>query len=228
MTKKRFYSTVTVQPIDSEFAVLLDGKPIKTPIGTVLTANEALAKLMAAEWESQKDIIDPDHMPITRIISIARDRVPQDRLALIDEIVRYANSDLLCYRGEDAVRVAQERLHDPVLAWAKGKGITLQVTDGVMPVEQPIESLDAVRNLLTNASDMELAALAMATPLLGSAVLALSLWMKHLPVDQAIECARIDEDFQTSHWGEDKEAKAQWLKRERDIRGCASVFAHFS
>jgi chaperone required for assembly of F1-ATPase len=228
MSKKRFYKTVTVAPFESEFAVMLDGKPIRTPVGTVLKASEKLAKAMADEWESQKETINPDFMPVTRIISIALDRVPQDRAALIDDIVRYANSDLLCYRGEDALRAAQERLHDPVLVWAKGKGITLQVTDGVMPVEQPIESLQAVRTLLESASDIELAALAMATPLLGSALLALSLWLKHLPVDQAIECARIDEDFQASHWGEDSEAKAQWLKRERDIRGCAVVFTHFS
>lgn len=228
MTKKRFYRTVAVQPLESAFAVMLDGKPIKTPVGTVLKTNEALAQLMAAEWDAQKDVIDPDHMPVTRIVSIGLDRVPQDREALIDEIVRYANSDLLCYRGEEVVRAAQERLHDPVLAWAKGKGIVLQVTDGVMPIEQPIGSLAAVRRLLGDASDIELAALAMATPLLGSAVLALSLWLKHLPVDQAIACARVDEDFQASHWGEDQEASAQWKKRERDIRGCASVFSHFS
>lgn len=225
MIKKRFYNTVAVQPHEKQFAVMLDGRPIKTPVGTVLAANEKLAKLMAAEWESQKDKIDPDLMPVTRIVSIALDRVPQDRPELIDEIVRYAGSDLLCYRGEDEVRAAQEKHHNPVLDWAKGHGIALDVTDGVMPITQPQASLDAVRALITKASDIELAALAMATPLLGSALLALSLWLKHMLIDEVIQAARIDEDFQAAHWGEDASAKANWLKRERDIRGCASVFS---
>lgn len=228
MTKKRFYSSVALQPFEKEFAITLDGRPIKTPVGTVLRAEEKLAKVMAAEWDAQKEYINPDIMPVTRIISIGLDRVPQDRPELIEEIVRYVGSDLLCYRGEDEILVLQKKLHDPVLAWAKKQGIALDVTEGVMPITQPQASLDVARVLVSKATDIELAALAMATPLLGSAVLAIAMWKGHVNVDEAIECARIDEEFQAAKWGEDPSARAQWNKREADIRGAASVFTHFS
>ena len=234
--KKRFYKTVAVAPFESEHAVLLDGKPIKTPVGTVLRGSEALAKAMAAEWESQTETINPDKMPITRIVSIARDRVPKDRALLIDDIVNYAGSDLLCYRAEGEVGVLQAKHHQPVLDWAAGQGMALQATESVMPITQPEASLAKVREVVSAASDLELAALAMATPLLGSAILALWLWRGHdkggtinycapfaYPIDFAIKAARVDEDFQAAKWGQDPEAKAQWLKREVDIRGCAVV-----
>jgi chaperone required for assembly of F1-ATPase len=227
MNKKRFYKTVTVEPYEKEFAVTLDGKPIKTPVGTVLRGSEALAKAMAAEWESQTETINPDKMPITRIVSIARDRVPQDRALLIDDIVNYAGSDLLCYRAEGEVGVLQTKHHQPVLDWAAGQGIALHATESVMPVTQPDASLAKVREVVSAASDLELAALAMATPLLGSAILALAIWKGAVSVDKAITCARVDEDFQASKWGQDPEAKAQWMKREVDMRGAAQVLAFF-
>ena len=272
--KKRFYTTVAVAPYEKEFAVTLDGKPIKTPIGTVLRGSEALAKAMAAEWESQAETINPDKMPITRIVSIARDRVPQDRALLIDDIVNYAGSDLLCYRapyssspleGERDVhlhirggkeqkpqpptetlarfdspsggelRDEQESLFTPILDWAAGQGMALQATESVMPITQPEASLAKVREVVSAASDLELAALAMATPLLGSAILALWLWRGHdkggtinycVPrVDIVLKAARVDEDFQAAKWGQDPEAKAQWMKREVDICGAAVVLA---
>lgn len=226
--KKRFYKAVSVAHEGSEFAVTLDGKTIKTPAGLVLKApHEPLAKCIADEWDSQIETINPDSMPITRILSIALDRVLHDRPALIDDIVNYSGSDLLCYRAEGEVGALQAKHHQPVLDWAATQGITLHTTEAVMPVAQPPASLNVVREMVSKADDIELAALAMATPLLGSAVLALALWKGAVQIDQAIVCARIDEDFQAAKWGQDSEAKAQWMKREVDIRGSATVLAFF-
>ena len=226
--RKRVYKAVSVVAEGSEFAVMLDSKTIKTPAGLVLKApHEALAKCIADEWDSQVESINPNAMPITRILSIALDRVPHDRPALIDDIVNYSGSDLRCYRALDEVGALQAKHHQPVLDWAATQGIALDVTDNVMPITQPQASLDAVREMVSKADDIELAALAMATPLLGSAVLALALWKGAITIDQAIVCARIDEEFQAAKWGQDPEAKAQWMKREVDIRGSAIVLAFF-
>jgi chaperone required for assembly of F1-ATPase len=256
MTKKRFYTKVSLEPVDGGFAVLLDGKPIKTPVGTVLCAEELIAHHMAAEWEAQGDYINPDLMPVTRIVSIALDRVPQDREALIDEITRYAGSDLLCYRapaesvipaqagislaagvggardsrlrGNDGLREKQAQHFNPILEWAAGQGIALAITDGVMPITQPEASLAAAKRLAETASDTELAALAMATPLFGSALLALAVWKGRITVEDALIAARLDEEVNNAKWGEDPEAAAQWARRAHDIRGCAVVLALFS
>ena len=49
-----------VTPAGGGFAVTLDGKPIKTPSGRVVTVPAPeIADAISAEWEAQKEIIDP-------------------------------------------------------------------------------------------------------------------------------------------------------------------------
>lgn len=235
---QKFYSSVEIKQADSGHHVLLDGKPVKTPARQVLRIpSQALAERVAEEWRVQGERIDPDTMPVTRIVAIALDRVPHDRAALIDDMTRYGETDLLCYRapsplrGEgyapqgDNLRALQELHFTPILAWAAGQGIVLEITETLTPIPQPASSLARLREMVAAADDMALAALALITPLLGSAVLALALWKGQIDVEEAIRCARLDETHQSARWGEDDEAAAQWMKRERDIRAGVEVFA---
>jgi chaperone required for assembly of F1-ATPase len=227
---RKFYQSVDVVAGEGGYAVQLDGKSVKTPAKKPLVvASEKLALAVAEEWRAQGEKINPDTMPITRIVTIAIDRVPHDRAALIEEIVRYAGTDLLCYRAGVSLELfALQDLHfTPILDWAAGQGIALEVTEGITPIPQPEASLARVREMVAAAEDVELAALAMATPLLGSAILALALWQGKIEVEEAIRLARLDEAHQATQWGDDAEAKAQWAKREADIRGAQHIFRIF-
>src|SRR5690606_35605476 len=94
---KRFYTSAEAR----DGQILLDGRVLKTSAKNPLyVAQHKLAEAVAAEWNAQAEFIDPDAMPLTRLLNIAIDRVPMDRAALIDDMVRYAETDLLCYRAE--------------------------------------------------------------------------------------------------------------------------------
>ena len=57
---KRFYKEVSVTAQDGGYAVLLDGKPVRTPGGNALELpTEKLASAIAAEWRGQGDEIVP-------------------------------------------------------------------------------------------------------------------------------------------------------------------------
>ena len=44
---------------------MLDSKPVKTPLGTVIDISaETLALLTAAEWDMQKRLLKPHSLPI--------------------------------------------------------------------------------------------------------------------------------------------------------------------
>ena len=82
----------------------------------------------------------PGEMPITRIVNSAIDGVQGNRDAVIDEIVRYAASDMLCYRAEGPETLVrrQREAWDPILAWARDElGSPLNHVDGIMFVAQP-------------------------------------------------------------------------------------------
>ena len=119
---KRFYKSVSVEPSDDGFAVKLDGRPVRTP-GKALLAlpAEAAARLVAAEFDAQTETIDPVKMPVLRLVNTAIDGVSADQQAVLEDIVRFASSDLLCYRadGPQGLVERQNDRWDPVLDWAR-------------------------------------------------------------------------------------------------------------
>lgn len=98
---RRFYKTVTVGEGEGGFAVLLDGKPARTPgrVPLALPTPDA-AGLVAAEFETQADVIDPVSMPVLRLVNTAIDGVAREADAVLEDIQRFAASDMLCYRAD--------------------------------------------------------------------------------------------------------------------------------
>lgn len=223
---KRFYQRADFEPVEGEYRITLDGKELRTQGKNLLRiASRALAESVANEWKDVDTHIDPDRMPLTRLVNLAIDRTPGDRAEMAAMIVGYAETDLLCYRAPE-LKMQQKNMFDPILHWAAGRGIKLNTTEGLVAVQQPDASLQAVRNMVLDANDEELTALAMMVPLLGSAVLALAIWKQAVPVQRALEAARIDEDVQAEKWGEDEEAKAAWEHKKKDILASAFFLTH--
>jgi len=222
---KRFYRAAAVQQSGDAWTITLDGRVLKTPAKQpLLLRSKTLADSIAAEWDAQVESIQSESMPLMRLASIAIDRVPQDRPALIDEIVRYAGTDLLCYPAPTSEELGkrQRAAYEPVLAWARQTlGMDFVSTESIMPVAQPEETLQRMRALVSQANDAQLAALAMITPLLGSALLAVALWQGRIDVEQTLSAARVDENYHAEQWGADEEAVAAWAAKEKDIRAAA-------
>lgn len=232
---KRFYAAANAVPDEGGFIIALDGKKVRTPQQQLLRcASQQLAQQIAAEWDAQKEVIDTDTMPLTRLLNIALDRVAADRDALLFDIAQYGETDLLCYRalkgGDALIRddaaaelfALQQKHFAPVLEWAEEEyGLEFVLTGGVMPVAQPPESLEKLTELYAEASNHELAALAMLVPLLGSALLTLAVWQGEITIEEALIAARLDEAVQQKYWGADAETAAKWDAKCRDARAAA-------
>ncbi|MGF7161472.1 chaperone required for assembly of F1-ATPase [Rhodoligotrophos appendicifer] len=207
---KRFYKQVSISDSGAGLAIELDGRPVRTPLKHLLSLpNSAMAKEVAAEWEAQAQEIDPAAMPLTRLANTAIDRVAPDLGRIVDEILAYAASDLLCYRAEDPdpLRARQCMIWDPVLDWAAASlGASLVRTTGVMPREQPAEALAALRRHLETYDAFELTALHNMTTLSGSAIIAMAIAEGHLLPQPGWEAAHVDEDWQAEQWGYDAAA----------------------
>lgn len=218
---KRFYDEVTLAQSGALFAVLLDGRPVKTPGKLALALpTQQLAEAVAAEWREQEDVIDPAKMPLTRLVNTVIDRVGPARAQIIEEIVSYAGSDMLCYRAEgpEGLVKRQNEAWNPVLAWAeKELSARMVLVEGVMPVGQLPESLSRIKQLVEKFDDFALGAVASLTNLTGSALLAFAVAGSHLSPEGAWMAAHVDEDWQISQWGEDAEAMRRRALRRLDM-----------
>lgn len=228
---KRFYAQVTVgTPEGGLFSVLLDGKPIRTPARNRLALpSEAIARMIADEFAAQSEHVDPKTMPATRLVNSAIDGVAANRQSVIDDILRFAASDLICYRAEGPERLCeiQSEAWDPVLHWAeKVLGARFLSTAGIVHVEQPREALDALAATLDrHGSPLALAAIHSMTTLTGSALLALAVAEKALDAEAAWKAAHVDEDWNIAQWGEDFEAAERRRSREAEMLAAAAILA---
>lgn len=225
---KRFYKTVSVAKEEGGFAVLLDGRPARTPGRAVmLLPTEKAAALVADEFAAQGETIDPVAMPVMRLVNTAIDGVASDPQAVLEDILRFASSDLLCYRA-DAPQglVDRQNAHwNSVLDWAQSAlGARFHLAEGVIHVEQPRETIAVLgAHLARLAEPLKLAAIHVMTSLTGSALLALA--VEHGAVDEeaAWTAAHVDEDWQIEHWGHDAEAVARRAHRKRDFMAAARL-----
>jgi chaperone required for assembly of F1-ATPase len=225
---KRFYEQVAIEDEGGgQASLLLDGKPVHTPgKAPLIVPNAALAEAVAAEWRAQGARIDPATMPLTRLANSVIDGVVGRERAVIDDMLNYAGSDLLCYRAAaPSGLVALQIEHwDPVIAWAKTElGVPLQLAQGVTHVAQPQASLDEIERRLKGFDAWSLAALHVMTVLTGSALLALATALRRLSPEDVWAAVHVDEDWQIAQWGEDEEARRRRANRRRDFDAAARL-----
>jgi chaperone required for assembly of F1-ATPase len=225
---RRFYREANVEESEGGFRVLLDGRPVRTPArGFLLAPSRALAKALAAEWDSQGESIDPATMPLTRLANSIIDGVAATPAPVAADIEKYLGSDLLFYRAEgpQGLIERQARLWDPVLAWAReALGARFVLAQGVVHVMQPAGAIAAARAAIPN-DPWRLGALHAITTLTGSALLALALAGGHLTADAAWDAAHVDEDWNMEQWGRDEIALARRTARRAEMDAAATILA---
>jgi chaperone required for assembly of F1-ATPase len=224
---KRFYKQASSQPRGDMFEVLLDGRNLKTPKRIdLLLPTHALAEAIAAEWAGQGEHIAPASMPVTQLANTAIDGVAGREADVRSDILKYAGSDLLCYRAEAPAALVERQAvaWDSVLEWAERVlGARFILANGVMPVTQPDEALRAVAANLEGLDAFRLASLHVMTTLMGSAVLALAHARGRLTAAEAWKAAHVDEDWQIEQWGEDAEAAARRRRHWEELRAASRL-----
>jgi chaperone required for assembly of F1-ATPase len=183
---------------------------------------------VAEEWERQRETLNAADMPLTRLFYAAIDGASRTMAETRAEVLKYAGSDLLCYRAEEPEALAErQRLaFDPVLVWAaQALDARFRLGAGVVHVEQPAEAIDAVRSAIADNDPIALAALSVMTTLTGSALLALAVARGRLSPEEAWRAAHVDEDFQAERWGADREARVRREARWREFEAAATAIA---
>jgi chaperone required for assembly of F1-ATPase len=223
---RRFYKTAVAA---ADNTILLDGRPVRTPRKAVLRLpTPGLATAVAAEWQAQPATIDPFAMPLTRLANTAIDRIGPERGKILEELLAFAGSDLVCYRAESppGLEMRQAASWDPVVDWAvRQLDAPFVITAGVMHVEQPAAARAAYAAHLAGKSDFEIAALHNLTTLTGSALMAAMLAAGDLGAEAAWQAAHVDEDWQIEHWGQDSEAAERRAHRRAEFDACCRFLA---
>jgi chaperone required for assembly of F1-ATPase len=226
--KRRFYEAVAVRDDLTGFAIELDGRPIRTPARRALAAPcRPLAEALAAEWRAQTAFINPAEMPMMRLANTIIDGVAAAQDEVVDEIVKYLGSDLVCYRAAtpEGLVARQSRHWDPILAWAKAVlGADFATVRGITHVRQPDNTIARASPAIPR-DPWRLGAVHAVTTLTGSALIGLALARGDIGLDAAWAAAHVDEDWNMELWGRDELALKRRAYRFAEMAAAAYVLA---
>jgi len=148
-------------------------------------------------------------MPLSQLANTALDRVAPQPMTVIEGLLAYAGTDLVCYRAEapESLSERQQRLWQPLLDWLEARhGAALTVHWGVLPRPQPDAAIQRLGRHIASLDPFTLVALDLATRTAGSLVVGLALVERRLDPAEAFALSQLDETFQIERWGEDSEA----------------------
>jgi chaperone required for assembly of F1-ATPase len=230
--RKRFYEQVDVVEGEAGHGLVLDGRPVRTPARRLLAAPaRRLAEALAAEWQAQRESIDPANMPVTRLANSIIDGVADAPAPVAAEVEKYLGSDLVFYRAEspEGLAAAQSAAWDPVLDWARDAlRARFICSAGLTFVRQPEASLVAASAAIPRPAGgtkdfWRLGALHVITTLTGSALIALAVLHGRLSSEEAWSAAHVDEDWNMKTWGGDEQALARRTARFAEMQAAAMV-----
>jgi len=219
---KRFYKQADWAPREAGgFAILLDGRPVRTPKRAELRLpSRELAEAVAAEWSAQGERIVPASMPLARLANTAIDWVAPERQRICALVAGYGETDLICYLAPEPEELAarQAALWRPLVDWASRRyGARLRSTQALQPTPQDPLALAALRRAVEERDDMALMALHDLVTIGGSLVIGLALAEGEIDLERGWTAALAEELFQAERWGEDEEAAARRSRLKREL-----------
>lgn len=217
---KKFYHLVSIQRRDEGgVALLLDGKPVKTPEGhLLLSPTEALANLLLREWAAQGETIEPATMPVTQLLVTLLDHIEGRRAEFHERLMDYLDTDLVCYRAEGPPQLAaaQRLLWDPLLHWFEIRfGVSLSTTTGLIPLRQEERAHALVNDYILDLPIPVFMILQTVTSETGSLLAALAFVEKVIDSETAFALTQIEEDYKAGLYHEDRYGLAPEIERKR-------------
>ena len=101
----------------------------------------------------------------------------------------------------------------------------LEITAGVVAVEQDPAARASLRDAIAAYDDYTIVALHSLTTIFGSVVLALAVVEGEIGPRDAFQASRIDEDFQAEKWGAEEAAEVRRAALDAEIGEAADLLA---
>ncbi|PEQ13937.1 molecular chaperone [Novosphingobium sp. PC22D] len=219
---KRFWREARPVEHEGEWQVALDGRGVKTQAGQPQRVpSAALARAMAGEWAAQGEQVDPTAFVLRDLADYALDVVAPDRNNAARALLTYAETDTLCYRGDegDALHARQIDVWEPLLARAEARwDVRFPRVSGVIATPLSAETRERMAAVLEACDPFALAALTMLASLSASLVVALAALEPDADAEALWAAANLEEDWQAELWGRDAEAEAARATRLEAFR----------
>ena len=146
---------------------------------------------------------------------------------MVEHLASYAETDHLCYRAEgpEDLVARQKAAWDPLLHWIdQSLHAPLNTANGIIYIDQPIESLSNLRDRIIILSPFGLAAVHDLITISGSFVAAMAVIDGYKTSNEIWDLCRIDENWQIEKWGCDDLEEAVSERKRDDFLHAARYY----
>ncbi|GKY98989.1 hypothetical protein MPSEU_000854600 [Mayamaea pseudoterrestris] len=209
--------TTSIYHTLSWHTVTLDGRVLRTPMGRPLSVpSQKLAMALAHEWNAVTFRINPTQMPLMTLVCTVLDQVSQPLVQqqIRQDCMNFLSTDTICYYADplsDRVLHRQQEEHwQPVHDFiAKQFGNVPATVQGAQEAtlskrlaHPPQLTNDCLQLLSTKLDAWHLQCLYSVCRETKSLLLGLAILLNHYhSLQEAVEAARVEEEFQISCWG---------------------------
>ena len=196
--------------------LLINDKEIKTPEKVSFDFKEKIFPVLILKEIKRFKLKNLNQSIYYNIFSIAKDKIFVDKQKCIDEVMKYINTDLICYwenKPEDLYALQLENWSSQLKKLKKEK-LNFDYTFNILPIKQRNSSIELLKNKLIKLDDIILACLLIVTKTTSSLLLSyLFITNRIKPID-LYKNTYLHEIWQSKKWGIVEEQKE---KRETDL-----------
>ena len=198
------------------FYLLINNKEIKTPEKVSFNFKEKIfPNLILKEIEKLK-LKNLNQSIYYNIFSLAKDKIIVDKKKYIEEVLKYINTDLICYweNKPDDLYALQLDNWNSQLKKLRKEELNFDYTFNIIPIKQNISSIELLKNKLIQLDDIMLSCLLIVTRTTTSLLLSYLFVTNRIDPIELYKNTYLHEIWQSQKWGIVEEEKE---KRESDL-----------
>ena len=201
---------------DGVFKLFINNKEIKTPEKVSFNFKEKIFPNLILKEIKKFKLKNLNQSTYYNIFSLAKDKIQVDKQKYIEEVLKYINTDLICYweNKPDDLYTLQLDNWNSQLKKLKKEELNFDYTFNITPIKQNKSSIVLLKKKLIQLDDIILSCLLIITKITSSVLLSyLFITNRIKPID-LYNNTYLHEIWQSKKWGIVEEEKE---KRENDV-----------
>ena len=198
------------------YNLFINNKEIKTPENRLFNFKVKIFPELILKEIKRFNLKTLNQSLYYNIFSLAKDKIFIDKQKYIDEVMKYINTDLICYwenKPEDlhALQINNWRKQ---LKKLKYEELKFDYTYNILPIKQKDSTIELLKNKLIQLDDIILACLLIVTKTTSSLLLSYLFTTNRIKPIDLYKNTYLHEIWQSNKWGIVEEEKE---KRESDL-----------
>ena len=152
-----------------------------------------------------------------RLLFFSYDLDKKSRTDLVNKILSFLSTDLVCYRAEknSELEIIQKKLWDPLIYFVENKyKFIFKITYGIIPIQQDSGNKKKLLKILKRLNRHDLTSFYYITNFSNSNIITLNFLANNINFKEAWKLLSLEEAFSLKKWGQDKEAKEKLLEKK--------------